>query len=153
VVGRFDEVEDVAGIVVGLPIAVHQDQHLHAAETAGQGPPALGGRLRPQPAGRRLGQIASHAIGSMRLPLRIIFTTLLHRLSSGDRSSTALSSAAFRNAVDHEMHPPILGQDIPLLQPRHFLPHGGRFIFRVPIFPRFIALSLSLRGVKTVKTV
>jgi hypothetical protein len=93
-----DEEQVVRRVVVGLAIAVLQDQHLHPAEPTGQVPPALGGRLRPQPAGRRLGQIAGHAIGSMRLPLRIVFTTSLRRLSSGDRNSTALSSAAPRKA-------------------------------------------------------
>src|SRR4051794_15259485 len=45
-----DEVEDVAGVVLGLPVLVRQDQHLHAAEPAGQVPPAFGAGLRPQPA-------------------------------------------------------------------------------------------------------
>src|SRR4051794_19633405 len=45
-----DEVEDVAGVVLGLPVLVRQDQHLHAAEPAGQIPPAFGAGLRPQPA-------------------------------------------------------------------------------------------------------
>src|SRR3954469_16514450 len=47
----LDEVEDVAGVVVGLPVAVCENQHLHPAETASQVPPALGRRLRPQPTG------------------------------------------------------------------------------------------------------
>jgi hypothetical protein len=45
---RFGEVEDMAGIVVTLPITVFHHQDLDPAEPAGEVPAALDRRLRPQ---------------------------------------------------------------------------------------------------------
>jgi hypothetical protein len=60
-----DEEQVVRRVVVGLAIVVLQDQHLHPAEPTGQVPPALGGRLRPQPAGLEHLPILATAHGAL----------------------------------------------------------------------------------------